>query len=143
MRKAAIITATIALTVGCGQIKDDVVERPSSSRSFVATGYVDLTGEGVTYEGSGRKGEVCWGQEDVADIEAGTKVLVRDSDGSLVGRGELSLGKIMMPKTVCRFTFEVNAIPAEAGPYTVGLPHRGRVAFSQSGAHDLGLELDD
>ncbi|MER7331713.1 MULTISPECIES: hypothetical protein [unclassified Micromonospora] len=144
---AAVLTLTAAATLtACGSDNSNPpapASAPTSSRApqpHLVRGTLTIGLPNFAWN----PGEGCWGRETLADVTAGTRVIVTDNTGATVGIGALDAGSVMMnPDDAeraqsCQFTFKVADVPAGKGFYGVeisGVP--GRVQVPESDLDDL------
>lgn len=74
------------------------------------------------------------------DIAPGMDVTIRDADGTKVGIGETSAGRVIKGQ-VCRFDFSVPDIPDKGTVYSVEIANRGEVNFNRADADDIIVTL--
>jgi hypothetical protein len=106
----------------------------ATASTFVVEGTLTLD-EPVTNDAP------CFGADGYDDITEGAQVIVTDATGRTVGIGELLEGE--GTEEGCEFQFEVDDVPSGAGPYSVEVTHRGKIAFQESDAQSLDLTLGD
>ncbi|MBM0237147.1 hypothetical protein JNW88_08275 [Micromonospora sp. ATA32] len=142
---AVLAVLTVTGTAGCGggsttDTPAPPAPSPSSSRTplpLLVRGMFTLELPAFVWEGT-----VCTGRDAHDDITAGTKVVVTDNTGAIVGVGVLDAGQPQMnpdDKTradSCLFQFTVKDVPSGRGFYSVEVSSRGKVEFKETALHD-------
>lgn len=147
---AAVVTAFTAASCGeeSAPAESSTSEAEEQPETVDVYGTLTLTDRSaVNYALNGTKGEECWGEDGYDDIAGGAQVVIRDSDGTKVGLGELDTGALTEDSdrfyaAPCLFPFAVTDVPAgdDAGAvYSVEVAHRGEVSFSLGDMVELTL----
>jgi len=144
MKSIIISAACLLLLAGCG---GKAAAKPTASKTITASGTLTLQLGAYMNEDDVN----CTGLEGYSDIAAGVQVVVYDATGKAVGLGRLGSGQVegddrdVAGTTVhgdrCEFSFSVGGVPAGAGPYSVEVSHRGKIAFAEAEAGSLRLTL--
>lgn len=90
---------------------------------------IEISGTFTLNEGKGGTPSDCRGEGGYDDIRAGTEVVVRDGDGSILATAALEQGSRAIQSSVCVFAFTVGGLP-EADFYTVAVGRRGDLTYS-------------
>lgn len=77
-----------------------------------------------------------------SDLTKGADVKIRDSNGKVVGIGELKGGTRFSPAR-CKFDFTIDDVPEGDSIYSIEVAHRGEVPFKRADAESLSLSMGD
>ena len=77
-----------------------------------------------------------------SDLTKGADVTIRDSNGKVVGIGELEDGDSISSGR-CKFKFTVNGVPDNDSIYSAEIANRGEVSFKRADAGKLSLSMGD
>ncbi|WKU03765.1 hypothetical protein [Micromonospora sp. HUAS LYJ1] len=139
-RHLTALTAAVLLLAGCGGDPE-----PTAAPTPAATSRAPLpllVRGTFTLElpnfGWSSQTNICAGTGGHDDIAGGTKVVVTDNTGTIVGVGALDQGQ---PQTdpedrtradSCLFQFTVKDVPSGKGFYSIEVSNRGKVQFKET-----------
>jgi hypothetical protein len=133
--------ALVLLLAGCGG---------SAATPSTDTGGHTLTGELVLTQTERtsrpiRGGEVtsCSGTGGYDDVRDGLQVVVRDGEGTIIGRGELVTDRAASTASPngCTFDFTVDSLP-EVDFYNVEIGDRGELTYSFADLEEAGWRVE-
>ena len=142
---ATTLLAFVLAAVGCGA--DEAAAKRVGSETFSVRGAVIIEDPAAFTTTDRREdGDECSGKGPAAEIDNGAQVLVLGSDGTEVGQGELTAGRLNMDyhatAATCSFEIGVSGVQqlGRAEVYTLRLTGH-EVSFEQADANGVYLEV--
>lgn len=135
MPRRVLLAAVVLLTAACSGGGGSPSSSPNGQT--VTGSFVLAAGDGSNFDSTGAE---CHGATGYDDITAGLDVTAKDQDGTIIGTGKLSTGKVekefvngqfSAKVTACKFTFRLTALP-EATFYTFQVGRRGELTYSKA-----------
>ena len=142
----ATLLAVVLVVVGCG-VADQASPKRVGSETFSVRGAV-IIGDPAAFTTTKRRedGDECSGKGAAAGIDHGAQVLVLGSDGTEVGQGELTAGRLNMDyhatAATCSFEIGVSGVRrlGRTEAYTLRLAGHV-VSFEQDDANGVYLDV--
>lgn len=83
----------------------------------------------------------CYGRGGYRDIKGGLEVVVRDGEGSVIGKGRLMDGEVDGAAQMCSFSFEIADIPT-SDFYELSVGRRGDSVYTFDEMKSLDWRID-
>jgi hypothetical protein len=138
-----VCSVAVLLLGGCGFVSGGAKPTPTPE-TFTLKGAVTLSGDTKSY--TWEPGEPCSGSGGYSDLRGGSDVVVKDREGTVIGKGSLGSGVGVavrqdcgapgehplcdpMGGRVCKLSFTVDGIP-RSDFYVVEMGKRGQFTYS-------------